>query len=144
MKAGSRLDLRETLIIDNEPLEVGRAASWLDGLIGEAACPPRMLASLHVALEETLTNIMLHAYRDLETHQIEIRLTANPLSATLELLDDGIPFDPTQHEPPPAGAVVSDRPGGLGLLFIRRLMDDVTYRRVADRNHLTLHKSVSV
>jgi serine/threonine-protein kinase RsbW len=136
------LDIRETLVVDNEPLEVGRAANWLDGLIGEAAWPPRMLATLQVALEEALTNIMLHAYRDLETHKIEIRISADAAAATLELVDDGFPFDPTQHEPPPAEASVQDRPGGLGLVFIRLLMDDMTYQRVDDRNHLALRKSV--
>jgi anti-sigma regulatory factor (Ser/Thr protein kinase) len=142
VKAGSRLDIRETLVVENEPLEVGRAANWLDSLIGEAVCPPRMLAALQVALEEALTNIMLYAYRDLETHKIEIRFSADASAATLELFDDGFPFDPTQHEPPPAAASVEDRPGGLGLVFMRRLMDDITYQRMDDRNHLTLRKSV--
>ena len=136
------MGIQETLVIDNEPLELGRAANWLDSLVGEAPWSPRMLATLHVALEEALTNIMLHAYRDLETHKIEIRFSADGSGATLELLDDGCPFDPTHHEPPPANASVQDRPGGLGLAFIRRLMDEITYQRMDGRNHLTLRKSV--
>lgn len=137
------MGIPEILTIDNEPFEVGRAADWLDGLIGAAGYAPRVLALLQVALEEVLSNILIHGYADLETHQVEIRLTADPSAATLEFFDDGIPFDPTTHERPEPTNTENPRPGGLGLQFVRRTMDEAAYERVDGRNHLTLRKFIS-
>ncbi|HEY5230714.1 MAG TPA: ATP-binding protein [Galbitalea sp.] len=136
------MNIAETLILDNEPFEVSRAATWLDDLLGGAGLPPRVIAALQVALEEVLNNILCYGYADIEPHKIELRVAADPSVAALEFFDDGIPFDPTHQEPLPPGPTVSTRPGGLGLLFIRRVIDDITYERVDDRNHLTLRKLV--
>jgi len=129
-----------TLTLDNEPLELGRAAEWLDELLGEVGTPPRMVAALHVALEEVLNNILCYAFADLDPHKIEVRLNADALAATLEFFDDGIPFDPTQSTPVPPTFEAESESGGLGLLFVHRLMDEVAFERIADRNHLTLRK----
>ena len=102
-----------------------------------------MVAALQVALEEVFNNILCYAYADLDPHKIELRATANASAATLEFFDDGIPFDPTR--PPEARVVDTEQPepGGVGLLFVRHLMDDVAFERVDDRNHLTLRKFAS-
>jgi serine/threonine-protein kinase RsbW len=137
------MDVVEALILDNEPFELGRAADWLDRLLGDAGAPPRVVAALQVALEEVLNNILCYGYADLETHKIEVRFTADPTAAALEIWDDGIEFDPTQHGPASSTDTTDPATGGLGLLFVRRLMDEVTFERVGDRNHLTLRKFMS-
>ena len=138
------MDVVESLTLVNEPLELGRAAAWLDGLLGEAGASPRAVAALQVALEEVLNNILCHGYADLDEHMIEVRFTADASAASLEFFDDGIAFDPTQHKPAPSDDTADPDSGRLGLLFVRRLMDEVTYERDADRNHLTLRKYTSL
>jgi anti-sigma regulatory factor (Ser/Thr protein kinase) len=138
------MDISETLLLDNEPFEVSRAATWLDTLLTDAGLSPRAIASLQVALEEVLSNILGHGYTEAGSHKIEVRVAVDSTAVTLEFFDDGIPFDPTQHEVSSADSNVGTRPGGLGLLFVRRLMDDLAFERVDDRNHLTLRKFVSL
>jgi anti-sigma regulatory factor (Ser/Thr protein kinase) len=138
------MDVADTLLLDNEPFDVSRAAAWLDSLLEGAGLPPRVIAALQVVLDEVLNNIMVYGYADLETHKIELRSTADNAAVTLEFFDDGIPFDPTQRQSSvAAGDNAKAGPGGLGLLFVRRLMDEVTYERLGDRNHLTLRKFLS-
>ena len=132
-----------TLTLDNEPLELGRAAEWLDERLGEAGTPPRTVAALQVALEEVLNNILSHAYADPDPHKIEVRLNVDAAAATLEFLDDGVPFDPTQPRSTPPADDTMDEMGGLGILFVHRLMDEVAFERVGERNHLTLRKFAS-
>jgi serine/threonine-protein kinase RsbW len=138
------MDVIETLILDNEPFELGRAAEWLDERLGEVGASPRVVAALQVALEEVLNNILCYGYADLEPHKIEVRLTAAASTATLEVFDDGIEFDPTQYEPASSGDAAEPESGKLGLQFVRRLMDEVAFERVEDRNHLTLRKFMSL
>jgi len=138
------MDLAETLTLTNEPFEVARAAAWLDERVSGSGFPPRVVAALQVALEEVLSNILCHGYTDLETHEIEVRLTTDPSAATLLVVDDGTPFDPAGHAADASEETPGTRPGGLGLLFVRRLMDEVTFERIDTRNHLTLRKFVSL
>ena len=57
----------------------------------------------------------------------------------LEILDNGIPFDPLSLSEPDLTAHLSDRKvGGLGVFLIREMTDDVQYRRRGDANVLTL------
>jgi serine/threonine-protein kinase RsbW len=132
-----------TLTIDNEPFEVSRAAEWLDGLIAAAGYGPRVLAVLQVAMEELLSNILIHAYADLESHTIEINVIAEPSVAILEIFDDGVPFDPTQHERPATENTEDPPPGGLGLPLVGQTMDEMVYERIAGRNHVTLRKFIT-
>ncbi len=97
LTVGCPMDVADTILLDNEPFEVSRAAAWLDGLLETAGLAPRVIAALQVVLDEVLNNIMLHGYADLESHKIEVRLAVDAAAATLEFFDDGIPFDPTQR-----------------------------------------------
>jgi serine/threonine-protein kinase RsbW len=56
--------------------------------------------------------------------------------------DDGIDFDPLEVRRPTSNRASKDRPvGGLGVHFMKTLMDEVVYRREGDRNVLTMRKS---
>jgi anti-sigma regulatory factor (Ser/Thr protein kinase) len=57
----------------------------------------------------------------------------------VEIADDGPPFDPTTRPDPNVEAPLAERePGGLGLMLIRRMVDQVRYRREGERNILGL------
>jgi anti-sigma regulatory factor (Ser/Thr protein kinase) len=56
-----------------------------------------------------------------------VRLAADEPAATLEFFDDGIAFDPTQPPTSPPGDTDQPELGGLGLRFIRHLMDDAAF-----------------
>ena len=59
--------------------------------------------------------------------------------------DDGAPFDPLQAPEPDTSRPVEERPvGGLGILIVRRLMDEITYHRAGGRNRLTMRKKLVV
>lgn len=131
------------LIIENEPYEVARAAAWLDQLAAGTDYNPRLIASVQIVLEEVLTNILNHGYEDLYPHKIEIHAIVEPAALTLEFFDDGIPFDPTEHGPEAPPDALADAPGGMGILFVRRLMDAMIFERIDGRNHLTIRKNVA-
>jgi len=62
---------------------------------------------------------------------------------TLQIEDDGKAFDPTVLDEPDTEAAIEERDaGGLGIHFVRTLMDTVQYRRVGDRNRLTMTKKI--
>jgi anti-sigma regulatory factor (Ser/Thr protein kinase) len=111
--------------------------------VGEAfSVPPEALTNLRIALDEIVTNIMSYAYPDGAAHEIRIHceMRAGQLETTVE--DDGIAYDPLQAPEPDVTSSLTRRPvGGLGVHFVKSLMNAVVYERVAGHNRLTLQQA---
>ncbi len=112
-------------------------AALAAGLAGEA------LHHCQLVLDEACTNIIEHGYRggDAADQMIDIVCTRTPEKFIIELADSGLPFNPFDRPLPDPETELSDRqPGGWGVYFIRKLMDEVTYERRDSRNHLFMAK----
>ncbi len=97
--------------------------------------------SIELALEEVLVNIIKHAYNECGIEgTIEISCRKDDTgSLIIEIMDSGMPFDIFSVREPDISADIDERQiGGLGIFFVKKLMDDVRYRRENDRNILTL------
>jgi anti-sigma regulatory factor (Ser/Thr protein kinase) len=129
------------ITIVNQGSEIARVAALLDQLGTERHLVPEMVADMHIALDEVLTNITKYAYTDNAEHKIHIRFRVldNVLEAVIE--DDGAPFDPLVVPAPDVSAPLRERQvGGVGIHFVRCLVDEVTYKHVGGRNRLVLKK----
>jgi len=57
----------------------------------------------------------------------------------IEIMDSGTPFNPLSLSEPNLTEDVSERPiGGLGIHLIKKMMDEVEYRREGNNNILSL------
>jgi anti-sigma regulatory factor (Ser/Thr protein kinase) len=134
----------------SEPPEIGRCAfpasledvqrvlAFVDGLAEKSGVAAETGSRLGLALEEWVTNLCRHAYGQ-AGGTIEVAVCAGDGTFVVEITDEGPEFDPTTRPDPDVGASLADRlPGGLGLLLIRRMVDDVRYRREGRRNVLSL------
>ena len=100
---------------------------------------------IELAIEEVLSNIILHGYST-EMGLIELEFLINPLTATLtlQIQDDGVPFNPLEDGP----ILLAKQPiekqelSGLGIRLIMRTMDTVSYERAGNHNILTLTKKL--
>ena len=60
-------------------------------------------------------------------------------------MDDGPPFDPLARTDPDTSLELDERqPGGLGILLIKSLIDEVSYHREDGRNVLSLRITQAV
>lgn len=102
------------------------------------------IRKVELASEEALVNIIRHAYKQRSGH-IEIQVTIYPKNRVeIAIRDQGPPFNPLEEERriDPAIPLEERQEGGLGILLIRKYMDEVLYRREKDLNILTLIKKV--
>jgi len=98
----------------------------------------KKIQEIELAVEEALVNIFNYAYPD-APGEVEVNCRADHDHFTIEIIDSGIPFDITSLPNPDFTADVDDRKiGGLGIFLIKRVMDEVRYRRENDRNILNL------
>ena len=98
---------------------------------------------VQVAVDEACSNIIEHAYG--QEALGEVKLTCcieNRGDLVISIHDHGKPFDPATIPEPPIGATLEEVPeGGLGLYFMRKLMDKVEFRFDAEHgNVLTMIK----
>jgi anti-sigma regulatory factor (Ser/Thr protein kinase) len=98
--------------------------------------------AVQVAVDEACSNIIEHAYGSRERGPIECTCRVNNDALTVTLRDYGRPFDPTQMPDPVLDCDLAERrEGGLGLYFMRQMMDRVHFEFTPDSgNVLTLVK----
>ena len=116
----------------------------LTGLVGEAALQAgfdsHAAYACELAVGEACENIIKHGYQSEDRGKIRITIASRPGELSIELVDSAPPFNPAR-EPDARPWTPEDPPvGGLGLLIIHRVMDQVLYTRSRDRNVLRLIK----
>jgi anti-sigma regulatory factor (Ser/Thr protein kinase) len=104
---------------------------------------PRVALELQVVLDELIVNITQHGYQGETGRPIVVDLKLDPGMVTIRIEDEARPFDPLLLPQPDFSPQPEDRKsGGLGVYLVRKLMDEVEYERVGERNCLTLRKRV--
>jgi serine/threonine-protein kinase RsbW len=99
------------------------------------------LWDLRVALSEWLANIAMHAYKGRDGGVVDLEYRYADGEVVVSVTDDGPAFDPLSLPPPDTSEAIDQRKiGGLGVHFIRRLMDRVEHRRDDGRNTLVIGK----
>jgi anti-sigma regulatory factor (Ser/Thr protein kinase) len=105
--------------------------------------PGNVINDLNLVLDEVLNNIISYGYSKGATGRIMVRLNYQPGEISAEIHDDGKPFDPLQVAPSDMIGTVQDRRlGGVGLHFMRELMDNIAYAYVGNENRLVIKKRI--
>jgi anti-sigma regulatory factor (Ser/Thr protein kinase) len=132
----------ELIPVRNRLDEIPRVSRLVEAF-GEAhGIPADICLCLNLALDEVLTNIVSYAYEDARNREILVRLRLEEHDAVVEVEDDGRAFDPLARPRVDFDARAgSDTVGGLGIELVRRVMDDVVYRREGGRNVLVMRKA---
>ncbi len=100
--------------------------------------------SVQVALDEMLSNTIMHGFADREGGEVTAEVVLDTDRVCVTLTDDGRPFDPLAMPAPDTTLTTQQRRiGGLGIHLVRHMMDEVSYDRRADRNVLVLVKRLT-
>ena len=101
--------------------------------------PDTIVRSLQVALDELLTNVIMHAQHADGPIELQLARSAGALDVTIRYFAD--PFDPTAAKDAPAATSISDsQVGGLGIPLVRALMDEFRHEYITGRNIVHLRK----
>ena len=126
------------------PAKLGHLEAMLNFITDRARLQgfdDKRINHIQLSAEEVLVNIINYAYPDTEG---EIEIAVTPLAQgglEVTITDSGRAFDPLVMPDPDIKAPLEQRKiGGLGIYLLRRLMDQVTYKRQDNRNILTFIK----
>src|SRR5262245_20554636 len=136
-RAGPSSELR----IANQIDEIERVAALVDDFGAQCRLSNEVIVALNVSLDEIINNIISYGYEDSGRHDIVVRIELQNSAVEVVVEDDGKPFNPLLVAPPD----LTTKPrqiGGVGLHFVRNLMDGLEYARRGDINQLRLMKKI--
>jgi len=101
------------------------------------------LNSIKISIDEICSNIVLYAYEGMKRGDIQIEIQRKDDFIIIHIIDSGVAFDYSTVNAPDLHKYMEEkRRGGLGLQLVKKLNDEVLYKRVGNRNFLTLRKKI--
>lgn len=132
--------MKITFQINNDLSELESLLDQLQVLEKKWSLSRKTSAEINLVLDELITNIIKHSNSS-KKQPIDLTLTKTDKKLTIQIADSGLPFDPTVCKLPDTSLSLDNRTcGGLGVLLIRQFSDCWHYKRLKDRNILTLQK----
>ncbi len=95
---------------------------------------------VEIALSEALTNVIEHNYQLTGSYRLDVTCIIARDKCTIEVHDEGRAFDPTTVEVPPIQEQRTKRDYHLGMMYIRRCVDELHYTAIPGGNTLTMVK----
>ncbi len=132
----SRFEIR----LNNKPQQIDRLQEQLAIFCEQFGLSDDVAFKLNLCLEELLVNILSYGFTPENEHEALVTLEVQQDLLHMEVIDDGIPFDPFADAPQPdLQAPVEQRPiGGLGVHLVKSMTDSREYRFHENRNHVYL------
>jgi anti-sigma regulatory factor (Ser/Thr protein kinase) len=99
---------------------------------------------VYVAVEELVSNVIRHGGRPGVRPRITVAVALTSEALRVTVADNAPAFNPLTLPAPDLTQPLEERAiGGLGIHFVKSLMDRVQYRRQRGRNHVRLTKRLT-
>lgn len=134
----------KSLIVPAETDRLEEVTAFVTEELENCDCPPKAQFEIELAIEEIFVNIASYAYNPVEGEaEIRCEVMNDPLRVVIQFLDGGKPYDPLAREDADTSKeALEAREGGLGILLVKKTMDDVAYAYENGKNVLTILKKL--
>lgn len=84
--------------------------------------------SMVLAVDEVCANIIIHSNKCSPEQSLELHMEVKQDKVEYEIVDNGIGFDIRKYPEPDLNEIIkTKRKGGVGLMLVKRIMDDIDY-----------------
>ena len=134
----------KSITVDATLENLEKVKSFIEQELEASGCPVKAMMQISMAAEEIYVNIAHYAYKPgIGKATIICSVEGNPLQVILEFLDNGRPFDPLAVSEADTTLPAGERKiGGLGILLVKKSMDQISYAYKGGQNILTLKKTI--
>lgn len=132
-----------TLRLRNDFSELAGAADAISQFLEANEAPAETVFAANLAVEELVTNIIKYGYDDEDAHEIVVKLAIRERVLEIEISDDGHEFNPFSMPEPDTSLPAEDRNiGGLGIHFVRNMLDSYMHSWHEGQNIVTVTKKL--
>ena len=137
----------QLLILTNDLAEITRLAEAVEAFCEPFAPSMKDLLAIQLALEETVTNVINHGYKEYPpgSRRFTVELAApSPDRIRATVTDDAPAYDPMARPEVDVSLPIEERPiGGLGVHLVKKLMHHASYERRDGKNVLALERGLN-
>ncbi|PLX87664.1 MAG: hypothetical protein C0614_02855 [Desulfuromonas sp.] len=120
------------------PSSLKEILATVEDLSASWQLPPKPAMNLMLTIEELVVNIINYSEAAEDSH-ISLEITRHPSYLDLRISDQGKPFNPLDLENPDIDVNLKERKvGGLGVFFIKKIVDQIDYQRLNSTNQIHL------
>lgn len=103
------------------------------------------ITEILIVCEEIFVNICKYSYINLNyIGDVNINIKYNFNDLEIKFVDSGVKFDPTLVCTPDINKSAKDRKiGGLGLYIVKKIVDNIQYKFIDNKNILILNKKIN-
>lgn len=125
--------------------ELPNVISFIENELKKFDFSHKIITQFNLVVEELFVNVASYSYKDNENGKCKIAIDYNQdkQEVTLSIEDNGIKFNPLEIEDPDTTLSAEERPiGGLGILLVKKNMDNIEYKYEDNKNILILRKNI--
>ena len=139
MTTSAPAELRISTAASLEGLD--RVTEAFDGFASARGIPDGARRAVQIVLDELLSNTARCGQVDGREPVVDVGFRLDGGTLRVEIVDDGVPFDPLGREEPDTTLPLEERPvGGLGVMLVNKLVDEIRYEREGGRNRVRFGK----
>jgi serine/threonine-protein kinase RsbW len=98
---------------------------------------------LTLAVDEVCANLIIHNHQCNPEESIVLNINYNNGAVTFEIIDTGNSFNMLNYEEKPIRQIVREkRKGGLGIMLVKKIMDDIQISTGPSYNVCRLYKKI--
>ena len=133
----------EKLSIKAKTENLDSVTEFIESQLAPLDLPMRTQMQINLAVEELFVNISYYAYAPGEGMAVIAVSLTDDRRIIITFMDSGKPFNPLEKDDPDISTPLEDRRiGGLGILMVKKSMDNVSYAYRDGQNILTLKKNL--
>lgn len=134
----------EVITVPAESAALETVNAFIQEKLESINCPKRARMQMMLAVEEIFVNISSYAYHpEVGQAEVGVDIDGDPPTVTIRFLDQGRPFNPLEKPDADITLNAQEREiGGLGILLVKKIMDQVDYAYENGKNILIIKKEI--
>jgi len=137
------MDNKLIIQIKNDFSELGRVVQLFHDFSKQNRLPIKIINAVDLVFDEIINNIISYGYDDQNEHKIDICIFIKDGILNLQIEDNARQFNPLETVETDTKSSIEERKiGGLGLHFLKNMMDEISYKYINKRNCLIMKKKI--
>ena len=129
--------------LKNELAEIEALALAVESFAAANNLPEQVVFQVNLCLDELLTNTISYGFPQGGEHEITVEIVLQGGALVITTHDGGLAFNPLERAEADTSQSIEERPiGGLGIHLVRKMMDEIEYRRESGQNVLVMKKLI--
>lgn len=96
-----------------------------------------------LAVDEVCANIIIHGHPSDKDNHVQIKIDFVKEGIWFEIIDTGAAFDILKYNEPVLDDLIKNRnKGGVGIMLVKKIMDEINFSSTKHKNILRLFKKV--